>query len=104
VRLIAWLGSRTPAPSPELGGRIAELAAPFDAAPGGVADRCLLAAERALQRLLAGSAATRDAALDLLAIDALVTYAFESASDEPHRIIDLARDAMIRLSTVAPAV
>jgi hypothetical protein len=101
VTLLAWLASRTPAPSRELADRIGQLAAPVSAEPGGVADRCLLAAERALERLLSTPADTRDAALDLLAIDALVTYAFEAASDEPRA---LARDAMIRLSTVAPAV
>jgi hypothetical protein len=80
--------------------RIGELAEPFDHAPGALPDRCLAAAERGLLRLLSDREASRAGALDLLAVDALVTYAFEAASDTPERIPALAADAMHRLSAL----
>ena len=44
------------------------------------AELCLAAAERALRSLVDAGRFGRDSALDLLAIDALTTYAFEHAS------------------------
>ena len=44
------------------------------------AELCLAAAERALRDLVSTERFGRDSALDLLAIDALATYAFEHAS------------------------
>ena len=44
------------------------------------AESCLAAAERALSGLVEAGRFGRDSALDLLAIDALATYAFEHAS------------------------
>jgi hypothetical protein len=43
----------------------------------------------------------RAAALDLLAADALATYAFEAAADDPDAIPARARAAMARLSSFA---
>jgi hypothetical protein len=99
VTLREWLAAREPAQPPALAIRIAELAAPFDTAEGDVADRCLAAAEAALPALLAaGESQARGRALDLLAIDALVTYAFEAAAPSGDRVPALARGAMVRLS------
>lgn len=98
-----WLSGREPAPPPELAQRIAELAAPFDDSGTEVAVRCLAAAESALPDLLAaGESESRANALDLLAIDALVTYAFEAASSDDARAPELAIEAMQRLSRLAP--
>ena len=104
MTLRAWLAAREPAQSPDLAQRIAELAAPFDGPKVDIADQCLTAAEAALPALLtAGESESRGTALDLLAIDALVTYAFEAAATiNAERVPVLARDAMIRLSSLAP--
>lgn len=101
MTLRAWLRAGEPTAPEALAARIDALAAPFDAQPGDVADRCLASAEAGLRRLLREGAPTRDSALDLLAIDALVTYAFEAASHEPERLPALSRDSMRRLSAIA---
>ena len=46
---------------------------------------CLDAAERVLARLFGGAGAGRNDAADLLAADALVTYALEFAADSPEQ-------------------
>jgi len=51
-----------------------------DADEARTADICLLAAARALDGLLSENRFDRESALDLLAIDALTTYAYEYAS------------------------
>jgi hypothetical protein len=43
----------------------------------------------------------RDSALDLLAVDALVTYAFEAASETPETLESQAASAIIQLSAAA---
>lgn len=98
-----WLQTRTPAAPLELAARIQSLAAPFAGQPAEKASLCLAAAERGLIHLLAQGAGARGSALDLLAIDALVTYAFEAASSDPERIPELAHEAMGRLSAAAGA-
>lgn len=65
------------------------------------ADACLDAAESLLRDLLARPSAGREAALDLLTVDALVTYAFEAAALEPATIEARAADAMRRLAGTA---
>jgi hypothetical protein len=81
-----WLAARTP-PPPEL------LRERIMSALGGAVDRdladtgyvCLDAAERVLTRFLSEGRGERDEAADLLAADALVTYALEFAADAPER-------------------
>jgi hypothetical protein len=101
VSIQDWLDARRPAPPELLRRRIDELVRES----GGVDDRpaatCLRAAERALERLVRQGDAGRAMALDLLAIDALVTYAFEAAADEPDSIADRAAAAMASLSRVS---
>ena len=101
MSLREWLSARVPAQPPALSRRIADLAAPFDAGPGGLADRCVAAAVAGLRRLLDAPQDSRAGALDLLAVDALVTYAFEAASEEPERIPALASQALHQLSALA---
>ncbi len=99
---VAWLEERRPAPPPALAARLREaLTGVSDAADESVAERCLAAGERLLAGLLARDCGSRDAALDLLAADALVTYAFEAASTEPARLEERARRAMTNLAAVA---
>lgn len=76
-----WVEQRTPRPPAALVGRMVEFLG--DDASGEASDAaelCLGAAERALANLVAAGRFGRDDALDLLAIDALTTYAFEHAS------------------------
>lgn len=97
-----WLATRTPAPPAPLSARLREALAPAlgrDAAE--VPDAALGAAEALLRSLLHDRAAGRDRALDLLAADALVTYAFEAASGESEGIAARAEQAMARLGSLA---
>jgi hypothetical protein len=64
------------------------------------ADTYLAAAEALFVRLLRSGCASRDSAVDLLVVDALVTYAFEVEDDDPGRIEARAERAMARLATV----
>jgi hypothetical protein len=103
VTIAEWLRSRTP-PAPE------PLVARVEAALGRHrsedAERApelfLDAAVGLLEPLLAREHAGRDAALDLLAADALVTYAFEAASADPEQLDARTREAMVRLAGLAP--
>jgi hypothetical protein len=96
----AWLRERTPRPPERLSERI-------DAALGdrGDADRihaevaCLDAADLLLREVLFRDSTGRDSALDLLAVDALVTYAFEAASERPETLETHAARAIVQLST-----
>jgi hypothetical protein len=63
------------------------------------ARECVEAAVAALRCALDGTPLRREQVLDLLAVDALVTYAFEAAS--PERLRELAIFALQQLSGVA---
>jgi hypothetical protein len=73
------------------------------AAPAETPESYLAAGERLLTQLLSGDCSSRDCALDLLAADALVTYAFELAADDPSRIGERAQQATARLAALASA-
>jgi hypothetical protein len=64
-------------------------------------DELLDAAREAMATLLHDGCLTRSSALDLLAVDALVTYAFESAADEPERIDASAHQALATIAALA---
>ncbi|HEX6964574.1 MAG TPA: hypothetical protein VF166_02170 [Gemmatimonadaceae bacterium] len=94
-----WLDSRTPPAPPRLHARLREALHPW--AHADVADApeyCLAAAEVILRHLLADESRDRARALDLLAADALVTYAFEAASDEPDTLARNTEAAMLRIA------
>ena len=80
-----WLQSRQPAPPPDLAAKLAQCLA---AAPDGMlegASRAETVGRLGLARLRTAvwrRDATEAAAMDLLAADALVTYAFEAAAEE----------------------
>jgi hypothetical protein len=57
--------------------------------------------EAAMEALLVEGCLTRQSALDLLAIDALVTYAFETAADEPVSLEERAGRALARIAALA---
>jgi hypothetical protein len=71
------------------------------AAPVETAESYLAAGERLLAELLSGDCSSRDCALDLLTADALVTYAFELAANDPSRIGERAQQATARLAALA---
>ena len=91
-----------PAPPEALARRVAEL---LDAAggAGSPVDRHLAAAEHTVARLLRHQSTSRASALDLLAADALATYAFELAADRPDDIPELAVRAMARFAALTAA-
>ena len=100
-----WIDTRTPAPPPALTARITEAlgerrlsesASPYDA--------CLDAAVQLLGDLLVSEALGRESARDLLAADALVTYAFEAAADDIDRVEDRSSTAMLQLAALAQSV
>lgn len=95
-----WLATRQPRPPDALAARIAAL---LDGGPswGDLVEMHLSAADRTLRALLTRKATDRSAALDLLAADALVTYAFEAASDDPATLEARATTAMRQLSSAA---
>ena len=94
-----WLGTRTPAPPAALAdGVLRALGAAAAEDHRLAADRCLDAAERLVAELLRAGRTGRESAAELLAADALVTYAFEAASDDPAALTDRALDAMRRLA------
>ena len=101
MTLARWLDARHPPPPPALRARI-------DDALGSALHRdaidesatLLAAAERIVEALLHENATSRGAALDLLAADALVTYAFESASERPAELSGRATEAMRRIAAL----
>jgi hypothetical protein len=77
-----WIASRTPQPPPALSREVLDaLGAEAHLPAARVSGVCLAAAARSLDSLLVDARFTRDNALELLAIDALTTYAFEHASE-----------------------
>jgi hypothetical protein len=97
-----WLDARCAAAPDALARRVRELVAPH---AGADADRacelCLEAGEALLAELLREGCASRQSALDLLAVDALVTYAFEAAGAEPGSLDGRAHRAMVGISALA---
>jgi hypothetical protein len=96
-----WLACRTPAPPPALRARLDDALGDSAAAlVEDVTESCLLAAERLIEELLQGECTSRESALDLLAADALVTYAFEAAGDSPADLVPRASAAMRRIASL----
>lgn len=95
-----WLSSRRPAPPPRLLARVREVLGPALADGAASAPATMLAcAERLLAGLLRDESAGREQALDLLTVDALVTYALEAAAEEPEALSVLADGAAARLAS-----
>jgi len=102
--LAQWLDARRPLPPAALRARIdAALGRDLLADVGDVADTLLAAGERLAGTLLAEDATSRGSALDLLAADALVTYAFEAASERPTELTRRAAEAMARIAALGAA-
>ena len=97
-----WLDGREPVPPPALAARLREvIGAQLDESTGDVAAVFLAKAEELLMTLFGEGRTTRATALDLLCADALVTYAFEAACDDPDRLGARAQQAITRISQLA---
>lgn len=99
-----WLEERTPAPPHELRARLRDvLDARLDEPRARAFPVVISSAESLLAELLALDCAARDRALDLLAVDAMVTYAFEAACEQPDTLATRAMSAMREIAAlVAP--
>jgi hypothetical protein len=102
VTIAGWLRARTPAPPPRLTARIdSALGARRDAPVAELPQHCIATAEELLRDLLSRDSAGRESALDLLAVDALVTYAFEAAATDPVSLEGRADSAARALANAA---
>lgn len=100
-----WIAQLEPAPPAALLQRLQELLANEVNRPAReVPEVCLAAGERLLDALLQSGSTSRATALDLLAVDALVTYAFEAAADDPTHIVERATSAMQRIAALPGAL
>ena len=93
-----WLAHREPSPPRELRERVEALAVAVPERADDIGGTLLDAAESALIGLSRLPVGERSTALDLLAVDALVTYSLEWASQDPEQIPALSERAMNRLS------
>ena len=101
-----WLASRTPPPPRRLAARLdAALAVPDIAANGHyeIPGSRIETASTILRDTLEQSSNERNstAALDLLAADALITYAVEAAAEDCERFAAVTDEMIARLSAVA---
>ncbi len=93
----AWLASRIPPPPELLRSRIVlALGSALEEDVASTERVCLEAAERVLLRLVGEGSGERGEAADLLAADALVTYALEFAGDTPEAFEQRATRAIER--------
>ncbi|MEO6444270.1 MAG: hypothetical protein ABIZ91_03530 [Gemmatimonadaceae bacterium] len=83
MSLESWMSTREPAPPDRLRARLAELAQTEPGAGEGMPGALVTRAVEVVARLLREGQTSRHGALELLAADALVTYAFEAQADEP---------------------
>jgi hypothetical protein len=97
-----WLSARTPAPPAPLAARLRTvLSTRWSDRSSNAHEAALATAESLLAELLALDCAGRDRALDLLAVDAMVTYAFEAAAESPDTLSARATAAMAAIATLA---
>lgn len=99
-----WLSARTPAPPALLAERLRVLLGTrIGDRSSSAYDAVLSTAETLLSELMAIDCAGRDRALDLLAVDAMVTYAFEAAAESPDTLSARAAAAMTAIAKLASA-
>ncbi len=103
MNTVAWVEQHGAAAPPALRARVLEvLQADAGAKSAPVAEALLRAGERLLADVIAPrNGEARAAALDLLAADACVTWAFEAGADEPGTLATRAEDAMKRIARAA---
>ena len=97
-----WLSARTPAPPSPLAERLhAALGERLRDGSEHAYESVLETAESLLADLIAVGCAQRSRAFDLLAVDALVTYAFEAAAESPDTLAARATNAMSEIARLA---
>jgi hypothetical protein len=102
VTLREWLRQRAPTAPPDLLARVHEtLGSRCDIDAAQASAVCVEAADELLRELLTRPSTGRETALDLLTVDALATYAFEAASDNPESLSERAEVAMARFAAAA---
>jgi len=98
-----WLDARQPSAPARLAARIEAAIGIGRSEPSSrAAEVCIDACERLLADVAARPSPGRESALDLLAADALATYALEAAAETPASLESRARDALRRLTALAP--
>ena len=97
-----WLSARTPAPPSPLAERLhAALGGRLRDGSEHAYESVLETAESLLADLIAVGCAQRSRAFDLLAVDALVTDAFEAAAESPDTLAARATNAMSEIARLA---
>lgn len=96
---LEWLEARADGVPQTLRSRLVEALEENGSGSESVADELLLAAERVLARALDSSEMTRAHALDVLAADALATYAFEAGA-EPGALVDCTERGFARIAAL----
>jgi len=100
----AWVAAHAEQPPAALRARLdAILDSATVAASGPVVPALLDAGHGLLAAILESGSTRRDAALDLLTADALVTYAFEAAAGDPGALDTRAAAAMRAIAAVVDA-
>ena len=96
-----WLEKREPGPPVALASRLSTALGAVSTRPQFAEDHLFAAAEILVERLLRTGCGTRSSAYDLLAADALVTYAFEAAAERlGSKLEERAAEAMRRIATL----
>ena len=102
MTLDQWLDRRELVPPPALRRRLkAAVRTAPDAAVLPVPEAALESALELLESLLRRADPSRAGAIELLTVDALMTYAFEATADVPERLEALGEMAMDRIAAVA---
>jgi hypothetical protein len=98
----AWVVSHSEQPPSALRAKLDTILRDASSTPAGapVADALLAAGQQLLASILASGSTQRNAALDLLTADALVTYAFEAAAADPSTLDAKAAIAMRAIAAV----
>jgi hypothetical protein len=98
--VVAWLAAREPAAPALLAGRLAAVAreVPAERLGGSMTDAMSELGLYTLDRSLGRGETGNEVALDLLAADAFVTYAFEAAAEEDADVGRAARDLVGRVT------
>ncbi len=94
-----WLSTRQPAPPPALAERLESLLTASTALTAftALSDALAAVALQTLQSLDARDPRAPDTAMDLLAADAFVTYAFEAAAEADEDVASVADAVLARL-------
>jgi hypothetical protein len=96
MRIGDWLASRVPSPPPSLAQMLSEIVGDETCDPAQLPDSLIAHAVKLLEMI----GDDRDAAIHLLAADAMITYAMEAAADDCSKMSKTAESALSRISAV----